>query len=195
MSGTQVRVGLGAVVAAAMGLVMAAELARAGDPKTLADVDKVAKALQKGEKDAAAKLAKAVKIEDIDEAMSGFKLRTKKGYGVGDKAGAIEPDGIELKLNSIEEKGIAAALLKKESDALIQAAYRSAAIAEVAHKHGWGGAVAGKKTKAAWERLSGEMREASVAFAESVKGGNADKVKAAAGKLNSSCSACHAIFK
>ena len=195
MSGTQVRLGLGAVVAAALGLVMAAEFVRAGDPKTRDAVDKIAKALHKGEKAEATKLAGALKIEEIDEVMAGFKLRTKKGFGVGDKPGAIEPDGIELKLDNIEQKGINAATLKKEADALIQAAYRSAAIAEVAHKRGWTEANKGKKTKEAWTKLSAEMRDASTSFADAVKGGNADKVKTAAGKLNSSCSACHAIFK
>jgi hypothetical protein len=195
MSGTQVRLGLGAVVAAALGLVMAAEYVRAGDPKTRDAVDKIAKAIQKGEKAEAAKLAGALKIDEIDEVMAGFKLRTKKGFGVGAKAGAIEPDGIELKLDSIEQKGINAATLKKEADALIEAGYRSTAILEVAHKRGWQEADKGKKTKKAWARLSEESRDASAGFVEAVKGGNADKVKAAATKLNSSCAACHAIFK
>jgi hypothetical protein len=189
MSGTQVRLGLGAVVAAALGLVMAAEYVRAGDPKTRDAVDKIAKAIQKGEK------AEAAKLDEIDEVMAGFKLRTKKGFGVGAKAGAIEPDGIELKLDSIEQKGINAATLKKEADALIEAGYRSTAILEVAHKRGWQEADKGKKTKKAWARLSEESRDASAGFVEAVKGGNADKVKAAATKLNSSCAACHAIFK
>src|SRR5262245_3894548 len=61
------------------------------------------------EKDDAAEIKKqaeetAKMSDEIDDFMHAMALRTKKGLGVGDKPGAIMPDGIEAKLQNLGKK-------------------------------------------------------------------------------------------
>src|SRR5713226_1966248 len=51
-----------------------------------------------------------------------YKPREKGGLGVGDKAGAIKPDGVEAKLINMSKKPISDAQLEKEGPALIKMA-------------------------------------------------------------------------
>jgi hypothetical protein len=46
-----------------------------------------------------------------------------------------------------------------------------------------------------WQGYAKEMQEASAALVKAVKAGDAGKVMGAAGRLNTSCSACHAAFR
>ena len=80
--------------------VLAAALAwvdsrAAVDDATNAAINKVADLIEKGDKDGAEKAAKQVAKDaagDVETVMSAFKLRSKKGIGVGTKPGVSVPD-------------------------------------------------------------------------------------------------------
>jgi hypothetical protein len=190
--------GLG--IAAISGLLLQTSPSGAGDDKTIkAELAKIAKALEKGNKEEAAKLAQAlVKKLDPDEGlhdvMHNFKPRSKKGWGVGSKPGVAVPDGIELKLLSLGRDAPSNATLKREREALEEMSYVVAAIGEVAY-HFPPKKDAGKKTKKEWLNLSREMRDSSLGLAAAVKAQGGGEVKAAASKLNNSCNNCHTVFK
>src|SRR4051794_21831553 len=86
------------------------------DAKIAEQVKKIAEAVEKGDDAAAQKQAAAVakQIDTLDEVMHGFKLRTKKGIGVGSTAGVSQPDGIDLRLVGLARDGITPAALAKE---------------------------------------------------------------------------------
>src|SRR2546430_13944044 len=129
------------------------------DEATNAAINKVADLIEKGDMEGAKKAAKTVAKDaagDLETVMSGFKLRSKKGIGVGPKAGVSLPDGIELRINAISRDGITAAALKKESEALTRAGHVTAAIATIAHVMA-PEADMGKKKKADWLEGSSAM--------------------------------------
>ena len=66
-----------------------------GGDKLAKSVDEVAAAIEKGDLAGAKKMAKdiAAKEEEIYYVMLLMKPRDKKGFGVGDKAGDVTPDG------------------------------------------------------------------------------------------------------
>ena len=166
------------------------------DPGIKGALTKIADALEKGDSDTAKKLATALakKVEELDDIMHGFKLRTKKGLGVGTKAGVVVPDGIELKLNSIARDGITAKQLEKEGKNLAEAAWMTAAISEVAVAKA-PARDAGKKKKAKWIEWAEGSRDAAKEFAKAVKDNSVTEVKAAAIKINNNCNSCHMIFR
>jgi hypothetical protein len=177
-------------------MVMETNSSRAGEDKAVkAAVLKIAKALEKGDSTAAATEAKALakSLEDLEAIMHLFKPRTKKGLGVGGKAGAITPDGIELCVIALGRDGPRAATFKRDADAYADMGYTIAAIAEVI-QYKPPEKDAGKKTKREWMSLSKDMKEGGMRLAESARKGVAE-VKAAANKLNNSCNSCHTIFK
>ena len=195
---TQARVWLMSVALLVIGAgVYLAEHGRAGEDKAIVDgVNKIADALEKGDKATATKLAQglAKKLEDVEGLMSLFKPRTKKGLGVGPKAGVITPDGIEIKLLAMGRDAPSQATLNKEADALVRMAYITAAIGEVA-VHAPLDRDQGKKTKKAWIAYSKEMIEAVPQFAAAAKSKSPNDVKTATTKLVGSCNRCHEIFK
>src|SRR5438046_2086326 len=65
---------------------------------------KMADALEKDDAAEAKKQAEALKKANVEDIMGLFKLRTKDGLGIGAKAGAITPDGIEAKLMAVGKK-------------------------------------------------------------------------------------------
>src|SRR5690348_4425064 len=100
---------LAVVWASAVGLLALGFFLSAGSGRAAIDkdvhsaLDKIAAALEKGDSATAESQAKALakKIEDLDAIMHSFKPRSKKGVGVGTRAGVVVPDGIEQKLNAI----------------------------------------------------------------------------------------------
>jgi hypothetical protein len=169
----------------------------AGEDKALVDgINKIADAFEKGDKATASKLAQglAKKLEDVEGLMSLFKPRSKKGLGVGPKAGVIVPDGIEIKLLAIGRDAPTQTTLNKEADALVRLAHITAAIGEVAANLPPDRDM-GKKTKKAWIALSKEMVESAPQFAAAVKSKSPNDVKTATNKLVGSCNRCHEIFK
>src|SRR5947209_7069918 len=196
---TRARVGtLAGAVLVLGGLLVLAEYGSAGDDEKAiqAAVLKIAAAVEKNDTAAAKKDAAALakKVSEIDEVMNVFKLRKKKGLGVGQKAGAVTPDGIEQKLIVLGRDAPPQAQLDREAASLEKMAYVAAAVAEFAlakppEKD------MGKKTRKEWTHLSTEMRQASVQLAEAVKTKNSTSVRLAADKLNTTCNTCHSIFK
>jgi hypothetical protein len=181
----------------AAGFFLTAGSGRADIDKDLhASLSKIAAALEKGDSATAKAEAKTVakKIEDLDDLMHSFKPRNKKGLGVGGTAGVVVPDGIEQKLNAISRDGITAAMLQKEAKNLTEAAWMTAAIAEITvfkapEKD------KGKKKRSKWIELSETTRDAAKELAAAAKGGNVNEVKNAAIKVNNGCNNCHMIFR
>src|SRR5262245_35898923 len=145
-------------------MVMETSSSRAGEDKAVkAAVLKIAKALEKGDSSAAASEAKALakSLEDLEAIMHLFKPRTKKGLGVGGKAGDITPDGIELCVLALGRDGPRAATFKRDADAYADMGYTIAAIGEVI-QYKPPEKDAGKKTKREWMSLSKDMKEGGI---------------------------------
>ncbi len=149
----------------------------------------------KGDTDAAKKeaAAQAKKIDDVKYAMTTLALRREYGLGMGPKAGAITPDGIEAKLISISKKPMAAKDLAAQADALAQAGNVMAAVADISlakvpKKQG-------EKDPKKWTEYSNAMHAASLKLSAAAKAKDANGVLAAAKDLYGSCSDCHAIWK
>ncbi len=169
----------------------------AGENKAISDgVDKIAAALQKGDKEGAKKQADALakKIEDFGEAMDLFKPRKKGGLGVGDMPGAIMPDGIEQMLLKIGRDAPAASALAKNAGAYEQMGYRIAAIGLVAHAKA-PTANQGKKTVKDWHSWSEDTVTGGLSLAAAAKAKGAQDVKTTASKINNACNSCHSIFR
>jgi hypothetical protein len=189
--------------AAVLGLLAVAFFGSAG--RSRAGIDKkemdaalaeIAAAIQKGDSATAETKARALakKIEELDDLMHSFKPRNKKGLGVGSKPGVVEPDGIEQKLEALAKDGITDQQLAKEGSALNEAAWLTAAIAEVT-KYKAPEKDKGKKTKARWGQYTKVMFESAKDLAAAAKSMKADAVKAAAVKLSNNCNTCHMYFR
>jgi cytochrome c556 len=182
-----------------LGLGILAAGGRAADDKDSRQaLRKAADLIEEGKMDEAKKAAKDIaKKYELDDVMHAFQLRTKKGEGLGDKPGAITPDGIEAKLIGLAKaKPMGAKQLEKEAAALARAAYISAAIAEVAKfKVPERDPKEPKKNPKVWEALSKDMGEASLELAKAAKARDPKGVKDAASKLNTSCNNCHTDFR
>lgn len=187
--------GLG-LLALGLGLYVAGS-ARAQEGAEKAAILKIADAIGKGEADAAKTQAKALagKIEEIEEVMNLMRPRKIKdgkvegGLGVGDKPGAITPDGIEQKLVIMGRDAPSAAKAQKEAAALQKMSHVVAAIAEVAI------AKPDKKKPKEWLRYAKEMREAAPKLAEAAKSKSPAELKKAAELINNACNNCHSVFK
>lgn len=188
---TPTRLWLAGIALAAFGLTIQA----GGDAKYKTAIQKIADAVKAGEKDSAAKMAQstAKDIEYLEDVMHFLKPRNKGGFGVGDKAGEVFPDGIELKLIAMSRDAPAAVKLAKEADAITEMAYRTAAIAEIALAAA-PKSDSGAKKKADWIRWSNDMKVESLNLASVAKKGPAE-VKMASEKLTASCNNCHAVFR
>lgn len=159
--------------------------------KTLEALDALAKAGNTAE---AGK--KAAGDIDIESVMRAFKPRTKGGFGVGAKAGlvAANQDGIEAILPNLQKKGVAKSDESKMAEPLTQLANRVLAIALVTG-HKAPEKDMGAKTKKKWAEFNDLMKEGAEALATAVKEKKWADVKKAAGKMNTSCSDCHSVFR
>jgi len=166
-----------------------------GEAELAGKVNKIADAFQKGDaagaKAQASALAKATELEDV---MHLFRPRKKKGIGVGDKAGAITPDGIEQQLIALGRDAPPAALLAKEGAALERMGHVTAAIGEFTIAKAPEKDMGKKKAKD-WVTWATEMRDASLDFAKVARGGNPASVHKAAAKVNAACNNCHSVFR
>lgn len=164
--------------------------------KILAELEKIADLLEKGNDAGAKKAADAfAKGKDFDmaEVMAIFKLRTKGGIGVGPKAGDIKPDGIEalaMNLEKAQKK-----LVDTYPGELSRMSYLAAAVAlsitdkcPVAKKMG-------NKNPADWKQWSEDMQKSAIELAAAAKDKKVNEVKTAAKKLNNSCVSCHSPFR
>jgi cytochrome c556 len=190
---------LGLALVAAIGLLTVGSAISAADDddevkmtkaaaKDLADLAKQIEA-GKDAKDLATKLDK--KYEDLKPLMdAAFKPRYKHGIGVGPSG---KGDGIEAKIQSMSKRAIAAATLEKQKEALVQMGYINLAIAEVTMLRKV--KAKGGKGPKEWKEHTAEMQKASKELIDAVKSGNSAKVKAAAFKLEGSCTNCHSDFR
>src|SRR5262249_1387304 len=154
-----------------------------GDVK--ADVLKLAEG--KGDAEAVAKKG------ELGDFMHLFKLRAKKGLGVGDKAGAITPDGIEAKLIAMTKK-VEKTDVTKNAKANEKMPAITLAIGKVTDAHTPKKKEAGKDPKD-WKKFVEEMKAGAGDLSTAVKDGDADKTKIAANKLVGACNECHTMFR
>lgn len=152
---------------------------------------KIAAAIQKGDQAAAKSHAKALaqKIETVEDVMNLFRLRTKKGLGVGDTPGAIKPDGIEEKLEKMSEDALSQNAADLEAAALEKMAYVLAAVAEVAL------AKPPEKKAKLWMGFARDLRAAAPKLAQAAKAKSPPELLKAAAKITLSCNECHTDFK
>jgi len=183
--------GVGAIVLALAAAYVTGDLA-ADEKSAKEGIDKLAKSLEKGSPDKAA--LESMKKEHLDEIMYLFKLRKSGGFGVGANAGAITPDGIELKIISLGKKTLKGDL-DKQADAIAEAAYRTAAIADVAIHMCPVKKKMGDKDPKDWEKWSKGMKDAAMELAKAAKAKDPKKVEAAAKRLNDNCQQCHGVFR
>jgi cytochrome c556 len=124
--------------------------------------------------------------------MVAFKPRTKDGFGLGATPGAILPDYIEKKIIDLATKRpLTAAVMGKEAAALEEMAYRTAAVGNCIDVH----APKAAAKAATWKGYTAEMRKGALELADAAKKKDANAVKAAANKLNASCTNCHSDFR
>ena len=166
--------------------------------KKLADpVKKLLAAVQSG-KDVAKAAEDLNKKGDLKHIMwAGFKSRDKGGVGVGEKAGAIKPDGVEAKIISMSKKPMSGAQLEKESADLVKMAQVAQAIGDIAELNTpkKNDPKDPKKTVAAWTKYTKLQKDSAKALEDAVKANDADKVLDATKNLYSSCTNCHSIFR
>jgi cytochrome c556 len=162
---------------------------------------KAANAIAKGDADSAKKVAEnlAKSLESVEAAMNLMAKRNptnpkKGGFGVGDKPGAISPDGIEAKVMALAKKPLTDSQLNNESAALEEMTTRIAAIAEVA-KAKVPEKDQGSKKKADWIKWSDEMRKGADELGQAAKSKKPAAVRTAAKALNDTCSNCHGTFR
>jgi Cytochrome C' len=165
------------------------------DGEIRGEILKLADAIEKGD-DAtqghANEIAKKTELEDV---MDLFRLRAKKGLGVGDRPGAVTPDGIEALIMNLGKRELRKDQLAAESKDLARAAYVTAAIAEIAENKCPVERKQGEKDPKSWRSWAKDMRKNALELAKASQSRNAKAVKTAATKVNSSCNACHAVFR
>ncbi len=159
----------------------------------ISGLQKVADSLAKDPKADVSKDLDGLKKFDLKLPMKLFKKRENGGWGVGGKAGAINPDGIERQLEALGE-GANAAALAKDGDAIMELGYRTAAIAALAEAKAPAKAM-GKKTPKEWMKWSTELKTASLQLGEAAKKKDAAAVTKAAAAASKTCSGCHDIFR
>ena len=162
-------------------------------------IQKLADAIKNNDDAKTKELAEELaKSNELLEVMNTLEKRDPAGkkmaFGVGDKPGAILPDGIEDKIQNMSRRPQPQKLIDKESADLTQMAYRVAAIAEVA-KIKVPEKEEGMKKKKDWIEWSEAMRKSAAELAEAAKGKDPAAIKTAAAKLNSSCNNCHGVFR
>lgn len=148
---------------------------------------------QVGKNDSKA-LAEIAKKYSLDEIMHAFKFRAKGGIGVGDKAGAITPDGIEAKLQGLMKKAPDKADLQKNGKAYAGMGDVSLTLAELTEiftpkdKKG-------EKDPKKWKEYTENMRKGAKDLSAAATKGDGAAVQKAAKSLYGSCTDCHGIFR
>jgi hypothetical protein len=155
---------------------------------------KLASAIEKKDKDAKEQAKAIAKKVELESLMHLFQLRSKKGLGVGLKAGAVMPDGLEKKVETLADKPLTADALGDQATALEQMGYAMAAIGEVTLAKPPEKDMGKKKVKD-WVKWSEDLRDASLLLAEAAKKKDPAALKNAADKANTSCNKCHDIFR
>jgi Cytochrome C' len=201
------RAHLGALAVGAMALAMGFWFLTAGNSGAANDkgdartvVQNLADTVAKGDAEQAKTMAaEYAKDGDLEAVMYLMKKRENKGkakgyFGVGKEPGSVQPDGIEAKIQGLGKKPPSQAQLDKESEALVEMAYRIAAIAEIAKAKPSEKANNAAKKKD-WAEFAQSMRSGADELAEAAKEKKGPAIKAAASKIYSSCNNCHGSFR
>jgi hypothetical protein len=141
--------------------------------------------------------AVAKKHELLAVMVAVFKPRAKGGLGVGDKPGAITPDHIDLKINTMGKMVMPKATLTKELPALIKMVEATKAAGEVAAYQCPVKTKMGDKDPKKWKEFNDDMIKFSDDLLKELKDANPNpmKIKGAANKLYSTCTGCHGPFR
>jgi hypothetical protein len=176
--------------------VLAAMTAWAADKDQVkSDILKLAETVGRGDHSAADQQASEIaKKSQLENVMDLLKLRNKQGIGIGEP-GSIRPDGIEAQIINLSKKAMRANDLEARAKDLAQAARITAAVALVAQHSCPVAKKEGDKDPKQWERWSRDMYEEAIKLAAAAASHKPKDVKAVASKLDSSCNACHAVFK
>ena len=168
-------------------------VAAAEDKDVKGTVLKIADAFEKNDAAGAKKLAESLKDEDLEDVMHLMKPRKDKGLGIGSKAGAVKPDGIELKVIALAMNEPPKKELDESGEDLAKAAYVAAAIAEVALTQ-TKEKTQGKNPKA-WTESAEGMQKGALELASAAKAKKPADVKKAAEKMDNNCKSCHKVFR
>jgi hypothetical protein len=160
------------------------------------DILKLAETIGRGDRSAAEQQAVEIaKKSELENVMDLLKLRAKKGLGVGAEPGVIKPDGIEAQIINLSKKAMRPNDLEARAKDLAQAARITAAVALIAQHSCPVAKQEGDKDPKQWDRWSRDMYEEAIRLAVAAEARNPKDVKTVASKLDSSCNACHAVFK
>jgi hypothetical protein len=124
--------------------------------------------------------------------MHAFKLPSKGGLGFGEKPGPT--DGLEARLIALARKELSKKEIEGQEKDLVMLARISAAIAAVALPQCPIDKPVRGKTPAQWREACDEMYNSALELAKASQARDAKAIKAAADKLNRSCTACHGCF-
>jgi cytochrome c556 len=180
---------LTAAVVLGLGILSTSSNAADDDAKAARDgVMKVADMVAKGKMDDAKKAGAGVKseLEDVMNLMLPRKGEGKGGIGIGDKPGAITPDGIEKKLQDLEKnapKPNEVKALEKTADIVLAICYATE------------GKVPKGKKPGPFKKYNADFEKTAAAFRDAAKKGDAKGIQAAAKNLNNACVACHNDYK
>jgi Cytochrome C' len=155
---------------------------------------KVGKALEGGKEEGAKKEIAELTKMDLGDIMEKFKPRDKGGFGVGPKEDVYKPDSIQDKVQALGKKPLSPAAMAKEMDDIAQMGLDIASIAVGANAH-TPKTKAGAKDPKDWKLWTDEMKKAGMDLNKAAKAKDIKGVKAAATKIQSSCSNCHGVFR
>ena len=189
------RLTVGAALLLGVALLSAPARGRDDDEKEIKQAAEAVKKLAgnldaKNVEQQAAAIAKA---NDIEHVMHQFKPRNKGGMGIGAAPIPGMKDSIELAIIDFSgKKAPDAATIKQNQADLIKMAEITQAIAEINQHYK---APPGKAAPQKWKTYTNDMKAGAKDLTDAAKAGDAMKFKAAANKLNASCTGCHEDFR
>src|SRR5262245_12822049 len=170
----------------------------AGEAAAAPDIKKLADQVGKQKWDDLSRDGQVVgSVYPLLDVMNVLKLRRPRvgvsGIGVGDKPGAIVPDGIEAKLIALGKR-VTPADLNRAAD-LKRMAQIAAAVASVATHLPSDKARATPDDTMKWQKYARETYEGALDLIKVLDGKDPAKVKAAVSKVYGSCVRCHALYR
>lgn len=164
--------------------------------KLCAEIPKLAEAIKKKDDAQLKKLADALKKNNLDAIMAVCGLRNLGGLGVGDKPGAIKPDGIEKKVEALAKKALLPTQLKDEAPAIAKMAYEIAAVNELTILHTPDKDM-GQAKKKTWVESTKDLQAAALELAGAASANAPDPkaIQKAAARVDTNCQKCHAEWR
>jgi cytochrome c556 len=180
--------------------VTALERAGAADDEELKqlcqEIPKLAQAMKKKDQAEVKKLIEKLKKNNLDAIMGVCGLRNLGGLGVGDKPGAIKPDGIEKKVEGLGKKALLPNQLKDEAPAIAKMAWEIAAINEITIAHTPDKDM-GQAKKKTWTDSAKDLQIAALELATAAEAKTLDPktVQKAASRVDNNCQKCHGEWR